>query len=136
MVSIVALRIGLDLVSVAEVEEAMRLHADRYLTRVYSARELDDCRGSSSEIVAERLAGRFAAKEAAIKLLRPGAEEHEQGVGWSSIEVVRDRSGAPELTLTGRAAELARDAGLTGLSVSITHERTFAAAVVVGEVSQ
>lgn len=128
-----ALRIGLDLVSVADVEEAMRVHADRYLTRVYSRRELDDCRNSSSEIVAERLAGRFAAKEAAIKLLRPGVE---QGIGWRSIEVLRDHSGAPELAFTGRAAKLAHDAGLMGVSVSITHERTFAAAVVVAEVAR
>ena len=128
-----AIRVGIDLVGVAEVEESLRAHPDRYLARIYTPREVEDCRGSSAEVVAERLAARFAAKEAAIKVLRP---TRETSVPWSAIEVVRTASGAPELAFSGRAAELANAAGIASVSVSLTHERTYAAAVVVAEVTQ
>jgi holo-[acyl-carrier protein] synthase len=126
-----ALRVGIDLVAVPEVEESLRVHADRYLARIYTAREVDDCRGGSAEVLAERLAARFAAKEAAIKVLRPEAQE---AVPWNAIEVVRSASGATELELSGRAAELADAAGVMSVSVSLTHEKGYAAAVVVAEI--
>ena len=77
---------------------------------------------------AERLAGRFAAKEAAMKMLRPPEDE---AVPWSSIEVRREASGWVEVELSGRAAELARARRIGDMAVSLTHERGFAAAVVV-----
>jgi holo-[acyl-carrier protein] synthase len=115
------------------VEESLRAHPDRYLARVYTAREVDDCSGASSTTVAERLAARFAAKEAAIKVLRP---TRETSVPWTAIEVVRTASGTAELELSGRAAKLADDAGITSVSVSLTHERAYAAAVVIAEVNR
>jgi len=119
-------RVGIDLVSVASVEEAIDAHADRYLERIYTGRELDDCRIEGT-VDAERLAGRFAAKEAAMKTLRPG----DEAVPWSAIEVRREASGWVELSLSGPAAELAERAGIADMAVSLTHERGFAAAVVV-----
>jgi holo-[acyl-carrier protein] synthase len=80
----------------------------------------------------ERLAARFAAKEATLKVLRP----HEQGIPWNSIEVRRDPGGWVELALSGPAASLATDAGVTDLSLSISHEGQFATAVVVASCSQ
>ena len=123
------LQVGMDLVAVADVEEAVRVHADRYLTRIYSARELDDCLDAAPPLAAERLAARFAAKEATIKMLQTGDEP----IPWNTIEVVRSASGAPELALSGRAAELANAAQLTDLAVSLTHEHAYAAAVVVAQ---
>jgi len=123
-----ALRIGLDLVAVETVAQSLRgEHRDHYLARIYTEREVDDCRGHSGRIEAERLAARFAAKEAAIKAL-PGAGE---GVRLTTIEVRREPNGAVRLELTGRAAELAREAGVSELALSITHEGGFAAASVV-----
>ena len=75
----------------------------------------------------ERLAGRFAAKEATLKVLRPG----EVGIPWDSIEVVRDPGGWVELELSGPAAAVAADTGVTELALSITHEGGFASAVVI-----
>ena len=126
------LQVGMDLVAVADVQEAVRSHADRYLTRVYSSAELGYCLEASPRLAAERLAARFAAKEAAMKVLRPLGED--QAIPWSAIEVVRGDSGAPELALSGRAAELASAAGVTDLAVSLTHERDYAAAVVVAQI--
>jgi holo-[acyl-carrier protein] synthase len=122
-----ALRIGIDLVSVAAVAETLRgEHREHYLERIYTAREVDDCRGPSGRIEPERLAARFAAKEAAIKA-HPGAGEE---VRLTTIEVVTDDSGQVELELSGRAADLAEQAGATEVAVSLTHDGGFAAATV------
>jgi holo-[acyl-carrier protein] synthase len=118
-----ALRVGIDLVQAATVAEAIAEHGERYLRRVYTEAELAQCGGDPL-----RLAARFAAKEAAMKVLRPG----DAAVPWSSIEVVRDAGGVPVLTLHGPAAELASAAGLAEFAVSLTHEDAYAAAVVVG----
>lgn len=123
-----ALRIGLDLVAVETIEASLRgEHRSHYLERIYTEREVDECRGPSGRVEAERLAARFAAKEATIKAL-PGAGEE---VRLTTIEVVSESSGQVRLELTGRARELAREAGIGELALSLTHEGGFAAAVVV-----
>ncbi|MEA2144235.1 MAG: holo-[acyl-carrier protein] synthase [Solirubrobacteraceae bacterium] len=124
----VPIRVGIDLVSTSSVEEALHAHGDRYLTRVYTARELDDCRAGGG-VDAECLAARFAAKEATLKVLPAG----EAGLALTAIEVRRAPSGPVRIELSGHAAELAQEAGITDLALSITHEAGFAAAVVVAE---
>lgn len=100
------------------------------MTRVYTEREVADC-GGPEALRVESLAARFAAKEAALKVLGPAQE----GVGWRSIEVVREPAGSTSLRLTGRAAELADAARISGLAVSLSHERGVAGAVVVATVA-
>jgi holo-[acyl-carrier protein] synthase len=82
---------------------------------------------SSRPYSTQSLAGRFAAKEAAVKVLRPRGARPE----WRSIEVHRVIGGWCELRLSGLAARLAAEAGVTTLAVSITHEPMMAAACVV-----
>ena len=120
-----ALRVGMDLVSVGSVHESIREHGDRYLARIYTEREVRDCH-TDQGIDAERLAARFAAKEATLKVLRPG-----EAIPWPTIEVLRHRAGWVELELSGTAARLAADAGISELSLSLTHEAGFASAVVI-----
>jgi len=124
----VSLRVGIDLVSVDSIREAVALHGDRYLERIYTPREIADCR-DGDEVAFERLAARFAAKEAGMKALRLPPSE---GLDWRSLELVREPEGWTWLRLTGRAAELA---GTHELSVSVTHEGPFAMAVVVSGTS-
>lgn len=119
--------VGVDLVSVQDVADSVERFGARYLDRIYTAAEQADCAGEP-RVRAERLAARFAAKEAALKVLRPSGARPE----WTSIEVVRRESGACDLRLTGTAAELAEAAGITALAVSLTHEHDHAAAAVVG----
>jgi holo-[acyl-carrier protein] synthase len=122
------LRVGLDLVAVAGVEQALRgEHRAHYLERIYTEREVDECRGPSGRVEPERLAARFAAKEAAIKAL-PGAGE---GIRLTAIEVRSEPDGQVRLELSGRAAEIAAEAGIEELAVSLTHDGGFAAATVV-----
>jgi holo-[acyl-carrier protein] synthase len=124
-------RVGTDLVMIETVRDSIDAHAERYLERLYTEREVEDCT-TEDGIDAERLAARFAAKEATLKVLRP----RDEGIPWNSIEVRRDPSGWVELALSGPAAALAAAAGVTDLSVSISHEGGFAAAVVVASCSQ
>jgi holo-[acyl-carrier protein] synthase len=124
-----AVRVGIDLVSIDSVDESIREHGARYLERVYTERELRDCRTEQGP-VSERLAARFAAKEATIKVLRPSPDA---AVPWRSIEVVRHSSGWVALELSGPAATLADAAGLHDFALSLTHEAGHAAAVVIAE---
>jgi holo-[acyl-carrier protein] synthase len=119
-------RVGTDLVRVASVEESIAAHGDRYLRRVFTERELADCAGAP-----ERLAARWAAKEATLKVLRPGPGDT---VPWTEVEVVRDPGGWVELALSGDAARLAAVSGLGGFAVSLTHEAGYASAVVIAEI--
>ena len=120
-------RVGIDLVSVDSVRESLRNHGDRYLQRLYTAQEVEDC-SEGGTVSAEHLAARFAAKEATIKALRLPPT---QGLDWRSIELVRTADGWTSLRLTGSAAALAEREGIDAFSVSVTHEAGFAAAIVL-----
>jgi holo-[acyl-carrier protein] synthase len=123
-------RVGVDLVSVDSVREAIETHAERYLERIYTERELQDCR-TPAGVDPERLAARFAAKEATLKALRPD----EVGIPWHTIEVRRHAAGWVDLELSGQAAALAAQIGVTELALSIAHEGGFATAVVIASCS-
>ncbi len=123
-----AMRVGIDLVSIDSVRESIREHGARYLERVYTEEELRDCH-TDQGIVAERLAARFAAKEATIKVLRPA----DEAIPWNTMGVVRHCSGWVAVELSGRAAELAAETGLSDFALSISHEADYASAVVIAE---
>jgi holo-[acyl-carrier protein] synthase len=118
------MRVGIDLVKVADVAAAVEEHGARYLDRVFTAQEQADCRRE-----ALKLAARFAAKEAVMKVLEVGRDEP---IPWTDIEVSRQTDRAPAVVLHGRAQELARSRGIAELALSFTHEDAYAAAVVVG----
>jgi holo-[acyl-carrier protein] synthase len=105
--------IGIDLVDVERVEGSMAEFGDRYKRRVFTANELALCGDVDTGAV---LAAWFAAKEAAIKVLRPGA----RGLDWRSIEVRRELTGKFTVQLSGTASELAREAGITRIEVSLS----------------
>ncbi|MGL4648388.1 MAG: holo-ACP synthase [Caldilineaceae bacterium] len=120
----VILRTGVDLVEIARLRAAIERHGERFLARVYTAAERAVCEGR-----AESLAGRFAAKEAVAKTLGSGI--WRDGVAWTEIEVLRAPSGEPLLALHGAAAARALRLGMSGWSLSLTHDRTHALAFVV-----
>jgi holo-[acyl-carrier protein] synthase len=117
-----ARRVGIDLVSVSAVRQSIGEHGERYLKRFYTEGELRDC-DTGQGIVAERLAARFAAKEATLKVLRPG-----------TIGVVRHGPGWVTVELSGRAAAFAAEQGITDFELSISHQDDYASAVVIAEV--
>jgi holo-[acyl-carrier protein] synthase len=118
--------VGIDLVQVSRVEASLARFGDRFLRRVFTEGEIAYARAAPSA-TAERLAARFAAKEAAIKAL----DLAERGIGWRQIEVAREDSGKCRLILHGAARVAADDAGVAELSLSMTHEGDYSAAVVL-----
>lgn len=114
--------------AVDEVRDSVRTHDARYLDRIYTEREVSDCR-SAAGVDATRLAARFAAKEAALKVLRPDGH----AIPWRSIEVRRDPRGWVDIELSGAAAARASEVGVSDLAVSLTHEGAYASAVVIAD---
>lgn len=110
---------GIDIIEIERIDATMARHGIRFLERVFTAGEVEQSRGR-----AESLAARFAAKEAAFKAL--GVR-----VGWREVEVRREPGGKPRLLLHGRARERAARLGLARWSVSLSHSRGHAVAVVV-----
>jgi phosphopantetheine--protein transferase-like protein len=119
-------RVGVDLVHVSDVAQSVARFGPRYLNRVYTPHEIA-CATRRDQYDHGVLAARFAAKEAAIKVLRPDGSRPP----WRDIEVRRLPSGACELHLTSSAASLARAQGITSTAVSVTHEGDTAASVVI-----
>ena len=114
---------GVDLIEIARIEGVLARHGDRFLNRIYTPREIQITRGKAPE-----LAVRFAAKEAASKALGTGIGL----VSWREMEITNDPLGKPDLTLHDRALKRAQGLGLTSWSVSLSHSRGMAVAVVVG----
>jgi holo-[acyl-carrier protein] synthase len=131
------LRVGMDLVSVEEVAASVDHFGDRYVTRLFTPHEIETCRTDATACgrgayAIDSLAARFAAKEAVVKVLRPV----EMQPDWRSIEIHRMTGGWCEIRLSGQAAELAAEAGIGELTVSLSHEASVAGAVVVGRCTQ
>jgi holo-[acyl-carrier protein] synthase len=118
--------VGIDLVRVSRVAESLHRFGERFLRRVFTDGEIAYA-NTSPELASERLAARFAAKEATIKAL----DLVELGVGWRSIEVERGPRGKCRLVLHGPARAAADAAGVAELSVSLSHEGDYATAVVL-----
>ncbi len=115
--------VGVDLVEVRRIVAALDRHPERFLTRHFTPGERDECEGDP-----RRLAGRWAAKEAAAKALGTGIGP----IGWHDIEIRCDAIGAPRLHVRGLAAEHALRAGIAAWSISLSHTDDHAIAVVAG----
>jgi holo-[acyl-carrier protein] synthase len=115
-------RTGIDLIEVARIQQTLERFGERFLRRVYTPEEIDYCAGNI-----QRLAARFAAKEAVMKVLGTGIE----GVGWRECEVVSLPRGKPVLRLHGGAARQAIALGIIATDLSLSHTREYAMAVVI-----
>ena len=120
---------GFDLTALPRIKALLEKHEERFLARILTADELACLPAEPARRVAHA-AGRWAAKEAAVKALGSG---FSAGIGFHDVEVVTLEGGRPELRLHGRAAELATQKGVTALHVSISHERDMAGAIVILE---
>ena len=122
------LGIGTDLSEIGRIERSVERFGERFLERVYTSGEQAYC--ARKKRAGESLAARFAAKEAAAKALGTGIS---RGVGWREFEVRREPGQRPTMHLSGRAAELAEALGVVRISLSLTHGKDTAMAVVVME---
>ncbi len=115
--------LGVDIVKVGRIAQAIERFGQRFADRVLTPREQRYVRQRP-----ETFAGRWAAKESVSKVLGLGV----RGVGWRDIEVERLPTGQPNIVLHGRAAERAEQLGMGRIAVSISHEADFAVAVAFG----
>jgi holo-[acyl-carrier protein] synthase len=116
------LRTGIDLIEIARVETVWQRYGERFLNRIFTSQEQADARGQVAS-----LAARFAAKEAAAKALGCGIGP----VGWLDIEIIHDAARRPEIILHGAALERAQALRLREWSVSLSHAKDHAIALVV-----
>ena len=119
------IRVGFDLVQISRIAESVHQFGDRFKQRLFTANELDYAHRSEG-LCTERLAARFAAKEATIKALALC----EQGIGWREIEVCKSDDGSCQIALHGRAAVLASHMGITQMALSLSHDGDYAGAIV------
>ncbi|MBN2317333.1 MAG: holo-ACP synthase [Sedimentisphaerales bacterium] len=117
---------GIDLVDCPRIEQMMQRHGERFLNRVFTATEQAYARKNKNTV--EKLAGRFAAKEAILKLMGTGWRGK---IAWTDMEITNNPSGQPEVTLSGEVKEIAGRLGIGHISISITHTANFAIASAV-----
>jgi holo-[acyl-carrier protein] synthase len=114
--------IGVDIVEIDRVRQAIARWGDRFLRRVYTEAELQRYHNKPAS-----LAARLAGKEAVAKAL-----QETEGLSWQHIEVLSTADGTPKLHLYGRAKEQAGKLGLESLAITLAHSRDYAIAFVVG----
>jgi len=118
--------IGVDVIEVERIRQAVERLGERFLRRIFTEVERQYCAGFQDPY--PHLAARFAAKEAAMKALGVGLWS---GIPWTDFEVRNLPSGAPQLFLHGKARTRADERGVVQAWVSLSHDRTTAVAVVV-----
>ncbi|NQT19914.1 MAG: holo-ACP synthase [Planctomycetes bacterium] len=118
--------IGVDIVDLDRIQGMIDRHGKRFLGRTFTDEEIAYC--LSRKLPTQHFAARFAAKEAAFKAFGTG---WRQGLGWKDVEVRVDQLGQPHIYLSGRAAAMARDMGITDMLVSLSHCTCHAIAHVV-----
>ena len=119
---------GIDIIETTRIRRSVQEHGEHFLDRVYTPGEQQYCARSQKPYY-EDLAGRFAAKEAVLKVLGTG---WRGGIAWTDIEIISEASGQPKVLLTGECERIAREQGITLWHVSISHIETHATASAIG----
>ncbi len=113
---------GIDLIQVARIKKAAKRWNDKFLSRIYTPREISYCRGKREKYV--HFAARFAAKEAVRKALG-------EGMSWKEVEITNGCLGKPEVKLTGQAGKIGRSQGAKEIFLSLSHDHDYAIAQAV-----
>lgn len=119
--------LGTDIVEIERIRGMIDRHGDHFLERCFTSAEI--AYAQQHRDAAVRFAGRWAAKEAIVKVLGTG---FVQGITFHDIEVVRLDSGQPAVRLSGGAADIARRLGITDVRLTISHAREYATATAIG----
>ena len=120
--------IGTDIVEIARIADLLEKHGDIFKKKIFTSNEIED--GVKRKNRPNFFAGRWAAKEAFSKAIGTG---FGADCSWLDIEIVSNDLGKPEITLKGKAAETAEKLGVSSIHLSISHEESYACAMVVAE---
>jgi holo-[acyl-carrier protein] synthase len=118
---------GIDLIECERIERVWRQHPERFLGRILTPAERCYCERKKNPV--PHIAGRFAAKEAVMKVLGTGWRGQ---IAWTDIEITNDSAGQPHVQLSGHSQQVARDRGISQILISITHTQNHAAASAIG----
>ena len=126
-------KIGTDLCDPARIEKVFRRYGKKFVTRILTQEEIEILEfgfnhKSFTPSLSHRLAARYAAKEAAVKVLGTGISED---VGFHDIQILKSPNGAPQIKLLNKAKKIADEQGLASWEISISHEKKMSIAVVV-----
>lgn len=118
---------GVDIVQVDRIKKIIERWGDKFLKRLFTAEEISYCK--SKKEPAHYFAVRFAAKEAAGKMFGTGLGK----IKWTDIEVKKDEYGCPSLRFYDQAEKFARKKGIERVHLSLSHEKEYSLAQVIGE---
>ncbi|MFM7974083.1 MAG: holo-ACP synthase [Pirellula sp.] len=119
--------IGTDIIECERIAAMEQKHGEEFLHRVFTQREIAYC--GDRKMSELHYAGRWAAKEAILKVLGTG---WANGIQWTDVEVINLASGAPSVILSNRALEIANELGIRQVQVSISHCKAYATAFAIG----
>ena len=117
---------GIDLVDFPRIDDMIKRHGPRFLDKIFTKAEQQYADANRDKT--EKLAGRFAAKEAILKLMGTGWRGK---IAWTDIEIINNKLGQPHVTITGEVKKIADTLGIKHVTVSITHTANFAIASAV-----
>ncbi len=121
--------VGVDIVEIRRLEQALERWGETFVARVFTAAEQD--RARRVRVRTQRLAARFAAKEAVMKALGLGWRT----MAWREIEILNDPLGKPAVTLHGSARRVATQHGIVQVHVSLSHTHDMACATAIAMTS-
>lgn len=121
------LGLGTDIVEIERIRGMIDRHGDHFIERCFTAGEIEYSRRHRDAVV--RFAGRWAAKEAVVKVLGTG---FVKGITFHDVEVVSLPSGQPSIVLSGEAADIAASIGICEVRLTISHAREYATATAIG----
>src|SRR3954471_3435575 len=119
---------GIDIVETARIRKLVSDHGQHFLDRVFTPLEQAYCAKNPKRYF-EHLSGRFAAKEAVLKVLGTG---WRGGIAWTDVEILNEASGQPRMSISGESARIAQEMGINQWHVSISHIEPHATASAIG----
>jgi holo-[acyl-carrier protein] synthase len=120
---------GIDIVETSRIGEMVERHGQHFLDRCFTPAEQAYCARNPKRYI-EHLSGRFAAKEAILKVLGTGWRGK---IAWTDMEILPEPTGQPCVTVDGEVKRIAGEMGITRWHVSISHIKTHATASAIGE---
>lgn len=118
--------LGVDIVSVVRLREAVERWGRRFLDRVFTTGEINYCFERADPYLP--LSARFATKEAMVKALGD-----KRGIALKDIEVINTETGKPVINLGAKLRDKLNKIGVKRIHLSLSHERNYSIACVILE---
>ncbi len=117
--------VGIDLIRIKRIARVYRRRPERFLKKIFTPQEIEIILKKGNPLPS--IAARFAAKEAVAKALGCGIGV----IRWCEMEILPGKRGKPEVILKGSAAQWAKDSGIKGVEVSMSHDGPYAIAKAI-----